>query len=143
MRRAVTVLFVLVASFGIVHGDLLRPCQCGPDNPLSCGLCEASRAVAARSAPRCRCCCEESDPAQPEPAQAPSSGFGICPGPRAPSDLPEVPVDLPAPAVSGLAHLAPTWLVPVGPADTAEEATALPAEPPWRISPEGLTVFLT
>lgn len=39
MNRILPALLVLVATFGIVHGDLLRPCQCGPDNPYSCGFC--------------------------------------------------------------------------------------------------------
>lgn len=44
MWRALTTLMIVLAMFNIVHADILKPCQCGPDNPLSCGKCPASQA---------------------------------------------------------------------------------------------------
>ena len=45
MVRVLTTVLIVLAMFNIVHADILRPCQCGPDNPYSCGQCPASKAT--------------------------------------------------------------------------------------------------
>ena len=42
MVRPVTLILLVLAMLNIAYGDLLRPCECCPDNPYSCGFCPAS-----------------------------------------------------------------------------------------------------
>lgn len=44
MRRLTTSVLLVLVMFNIAHADLLRPCQCGSDNPYSCGSCPISKA---------------------------------------------------------------------------------------------------
>ena len=53
MARAFTTALIVLALFNIAHADILKPCQCGPDNPMSCGLCPASKGATARSPAPC------------------------------------------------------------------------------------------
>lgn len=52
MRRSVATVLLALAMINIAHADILHPCQCGPDNPYSCG-CAASKAE--RPAPQAPC----------------------------------------------------------------------------------------
>ena len=53
MARALTTVLIVLALFNIAHADILKPCQCGPDNPMSCGQCPASKGTAADSPAPC------------------------------------------------------------------------------------------
>lgn len=53
MIRAFTILLISLSMLNVASGDLLRPCQCGPDNPYSCGHCPSSHGVPKASPAPC------------------------------------------------------------------------------------------
>lgn len=53
MSRILTTVLIVLALFNIAHADILKPCQCGPDNPMSCGQCPASKGTTPESPAPC------------------------------------------------------------------------------------------
>ena len=137
MQRVLTAILLCLSIVSIADGGLLRPCQCGFGDGATCGECPSSRRQADDALGSGGCCQDE-----PDDADGPGRGCKICPGPREPRDFPGTAVALDAPPGEFLS--APRMLEGVRAQYLAhdERHHALPADGPWRASPEGLTVFL-
>lgn len=137
--RALALSLLFLGALGVADGNLLRPCHCGEDGALSCGLCPKSKAQdLSRVPPCCRHKLRKGQPSQPK------DGLRICPGPREPQAQPEA---APVLTVSLLPLFldAPVARVPAAPDAIpvrGELPPAMPRDGPWRLAPEGTTAFL-
>jgi len=147
VSRVLPLLLLLLASFGIAHGGILKVCECGPGNPYSCGICAmseggpAASGAASTDTPPC-CCCDESGAKRKEGPDQPARS-SVCPGMRKPRDVPGDGVQFESTPRVAL-HAAPFDLSgPVLPdAQAPRFGPALPDGPPWRLRPAGLGVLL-
>lgn len=126
MHRTLTAAALLLALFGVVTGNLLRPCQCdAADLPDLCSSC----------------CRSDGGPDRPSKDD---DGCRICCKPRPAAVLADPTPTLPAPSV---ACVALAWIEFVAPSRVLlhEDLGAPHARrgiDPWLYSPAGLAVFL-
>lgn len=140
MRRLLTHALLALALFGVVTGSLLKPCDCGAVEAVARGGCERG------SSPASACCCCD-DVVQGASQPKDDGSFKLCHKPRPPLGEPEVSagLDVPVPSMFLLAFsradatLSGAWARVTSRPWTDEHRR--PSDP-WRISPEGLGLFL-
>ena len=136
MRRILTVLLVLVTAPGLATAGLLRPCDCEHDAAAACHATPREAAPPDAGS----CCCHGEETGTPAPD---GDGCGICCKPTAPMERAETPVTTSAPDPVAAAAPSPTaWPALAARPDGRRPVATAHGDPPWRLAPEGLAVFL-